>query len=171
MPLRSPAAKPASPEDLRGTVQALRDGTLTARAYCESCLARIRASEPRLRAWIALDDERALTLAAARDAERAQGGRTGALHGVPVGVKDVFDTDDLPTEMGSPAFVGNQPGKNAELVERILAARGVLRGGRLQTEPGQPAHSRRASLCRDPGPCGDVCAHGRRRRLLRREPR
>src|SRR5712691_11285505 len=112
MPLRTPAAKPASLEDLIGTVQALSGGSLAARAYCESCLARIRASEPRLRAWIALDDERALTLAAARDAERAQGGRTGALHGVPVGVKDVYDTDDWPTEMGSPAFVGNQPGKN-----------------------------------------------------------
>lgn len=134
MPLRSPAAKPASPEDLKGTVQALSDGSLTARAYCESCLARIRAGEGRLRAWVALDDERALTLAAGRDAERMQGGHTGALHGVPVGVKDVYDTDDLPTEMGSPAFVGNQPGKNAELVERILAAGGYALGKTATTE-------------------------------------
>src|SRR5260221_2094542 len=134
MPQRSPAAKSALPEDLRGTVQSLSDGTLTARAYCESRLARIRASEPRLKAWIALDDERALTLAAARDAERAQGGHTGALHGVPVGVKDIFDTADLPTEMGSPAFVGNQPGKNAELVERILASGGYALGKTATTE-------------------------------------
>jgi Asp-tRNA(Asn)/Glu-tRNA(Gln) amidotransferase A subunit family amidase len=122
------------PEDLRGAVQALTDGTLAARAYCESRLARIRASDPRLKAWIALDEERALALAAARDAERAQGGHTGALHGVPVGVKDNFDTDDLPTEMGSPAFVGNQPGKNAELVERILAAGGYALGKTVTTE-------------------------------------
>src|SRR2546423_12509364 len=134
MPLRSPAAKPASPEDLKATVQALSDGSLTARAYCESCLARIRAGEGRLRAWVALDDERALTLAAGRDAERMQGGHTGALHGVPVGVKDVYDTDDLPTEMGSPAFVGNQPRKNAELVERILAAGGYALGKTVTTE-------------------------------------
>ena len=134
MPLRSPAAKPASPEDLKATVRALSDGSLTARAYCESCLARIRASEGRLRAWVALDDERALTLAAGRDADRTQGGHTGALHGVPVGVKDVYDTDDLPTEMGSPAFVGNQPGKNAELVERILAAGGYALGKTATTE-------------------------------------
>ena len=134
MPLRSPAAKPASPEDLKATVQALSDGSLTARAYCESCLARIRAGEGRLRAWVALDDGRALTLAAGRDAERMQGGHTGALHGVPVGVKDVYDTDDLPTEMGSPAFVGNQPGKNAELVERILAAGGYALGKTATTE-------------------------------------
>src|SRR6267378_3381308 len=134
MPLRSPAAKPALPEDLKGAVQALSDGTLAARAYCESRLARIRVSEAGLRAWIALDDERALTLAAARDAERARGGHTGALHGVPVGVKDVFDTDDLPTEMGSPAFVGNQPGKNAAIVERILAAGGYALGKTATTE-------------------------------------
>ena len=134
MPLRSPAAKPASPEDLKGTVQALSDGSLTAHAYCESCLARIRASEGRLRAWVALDDERALTLAAGRDAERTQGGHPGPLHGVPVGLKDVYDTDDLPTEMGSPAFVGNQPGKNAELVERILAAGGYALGKTATTE-------------------------------------
>src|ERR1700704_4367359 len=134
MPLRSPAAKSALPEDLRGTVQTLSDGSLTARAYCESRLARIRASEPMLRAWIALDDERALALAAARDAERAQGGRTGALHGIPVGVKDLFDTDDLPTEMGSPAFVGNQPAKNAQVVERIVAAGGYALGKTVTTE-------------------------------------
>src|SRR5260221_14746452 len=124
MPLRSPAAKPALPENLREVVQALSDGSLAARAYCELRLARVHASESTLRAWVALDDERALALAVARDAERARGGRTGALHGVPVGVKDVFDTDDLPTEMGSPAFVGNQPGKNAAIVERLLAAGG-----------------------------------------------
>src|SRR5438132_13083735 len=152
MPLRSPATKSALPEDLRTTVQRLSDGTLTARAYCESCLARIRASEPRLKAWIALDDERALTIAAARDAERAQGGRTGALHGVPVGVKDVYDTDDLPTEMGSPAFVGHQPRKNAELVQRIIAAGGYALGKTATTEfafmhpagtrnPWNPAHT------------------------------
>src|SRR5260221_3313352 len=134
MPLRSPAAKPVSPEDLRGGVQAVVDGTLTARAYCEARLARIRASEGTLRAWIALDDERALALAAARDGEQAGGGRPGALHGVPVGVKDVFDTDDLPTEMGSPAFVGNQPGKNAAIVDRILAAGGYALGKTATTE-------------------------------------
>src|SRR3989475_4039903 len=129
-----PISKSALPQDLRTTVQRLSDGTLAARAYCESHLARIRASEPGLRAWIALDDERALRLAAARDAERAQGGHTGALHGVPVGVKDVFDTDDLPTEMGSPAFVGNQPRKNAALVGRILAAGGYALGKTVTTE-------------------------------------
>src|SRR5713101_269741 len=134
MPLRGPAAKSALPEDLRGAVQALSGGTLAARAYCESRLARIRSTESRINAWAAIDEARALALADARDAERAQGGDTGALHGVPVGVKDVYDTADLPTEMGSPAFVGNQPGKNAELVARILATGGYALGKTATTE-------------------------------------
>ncbi len=152
MPLRSPAAKPALPEDLIGAVQALSGGTLAARAYCESRLARIRSTESRINAWAAIDEARALALAEARDAERGRGGRTGALHGVPVGVKDIFDTDDLPTEMGSPAFAGNQPGKNAELVRRIIAAGGYALGKTATTEfafmhpagtrnPWNPAHT------------------------------
>jgi Asp-tRNA(Asn)/Glu-tRNA(Gln) amidotransferase A subunit family amidase len=130
---KSEAAKPV-PEDLLGAVQVLADGTLTARAYCEYRLARIRSTEARINAWAAIDEVRALALAAARDAGRGSGGRTGALHGVPVGVKDIFDTDDLPTEMGSPAFVGNQPGKNAELAQRIIAAGGYVLGKTATTE-------------------------------------
>jgi len=66
--------KSALPEDLRGAVQALSDGTLAARAYCESRLARIRSSEAKINAWVALDDVRALALADARDAERGRAG-------------------------------------------------------------------------------------------------
>jgi Asp-tRNA(Asn)/Glu-tRNA(Gln) amidotransferase A subunit family amidase len=123
----------AERDHLRASVQALADGTLTARAYCESLLEKYRASESSIRAWARLDEARALAIAAARDAERARG-KTGALHGIPVGVKDIFDTDDLPTEMGSPAFAGHQPRKNAELVARILAAGGYVLGKTATTE-------------------------------------
>ena len=133
MPRKEAAAGLIVPGDLRATVRALADGTLTARAYCESHLEKFRASESRVRAWARLDEARALAIAAARDAERGRG-RTGALHGVPVGVKDIFDTDDLPTEMGSPAFAGHRPRKNAELVERILAAGGYVLGKTATTE-------------------------------------
>jgi Asp-tRNA(Asn)/Glu-tRNA(Gln) amidotransferase A subunit family amidase len=132
MPVNSQAA--AAPGDLREAVRALADGTLSARAYCESRLARIRSTEGRIHAWVALDEARALALAEARDAERTRGTPPGPLHGVPVGVKDIFDTDDLPTEMGSPAFVGNQPRKNAELVKRIIAAGGYVLGKTATTE-------------------------------------
>ena len=150
--LKSEAAKPAVPEDLLEAVQALADRALTARAYCESRLARIRSTESSVNAWAAIDEARALALAEARDVGRGPGGRTGALHGVPVGVKDIFDTDDLPTEMGSPAFIGHQPRKNAELVQKIIAAGGYALGKTATTEfafmhpagtrnPWNPAHT------------------------------
>lgn len=118
------AATPVRAEELKATVEALADGSLTARAYCESCLARVRADEAVIHAWVVLDEDRARAIAATRDVRDAH----GPLHGVPVGVKDIFDTDDLPTEMGSPAFAGNRPSKNAHLVERIVAAGGYALG-------------------------------------------
>lgn len=126
----SSAAKLARAGDLKATLEALWDGTLTARAYCESCLARFRANEAVIKAWVVLDQDRARGIAATRDVRDAQ----GSLHGIPVGVKDLFDTDDLPTEMGSPAFVGNQPARNAQVVERIVAAGGYALGKTVTTE-------------------------------------
>jgi Asp-tRNA(Asn)/Glu-tRNA(Gln) amidotransferase A subunit family amidase len=121
MPSSTSAARA---EGLKAAVEALAGETRTARAYCESCLARVRASEATIKAWAALDEGRALAIAATCDVRDAH----GALHGIPVGVKDIFDTADLPTEMGSPAFVGNRPAKNAVLVERIVAAGGYALG-------------------------------------------
>jgi Asp-tRNA(Asn)/Glu-tRNA(Gln) amidotransferase A subunit family amidase len=118
------ASRAARTEELKAAVEGLADGTLTARAYCESCLARIRADEAVIRAWAVLDEDRARAIAATRDVRDVR----GPLHGIPVGVKDIFDTDDLPTEMGSPVFVGNRPVKNARLVERVIAAGGYALG-------------------------------------------
>jgi len=130
MPSSSSPAKLARAGDLKATLEALWDGTLTARTYCESCLARFRANEAVIKAWVVLDQDRARGIAATRDVRDAQ----GSLHGIPVGVKDLFDTNDLPTEMGSPAFVGNQPTKNAQVVERIVAAGGYALGKTVTTE-------------------------------------
>src|SRR5260221_9924623 len=146
------AAKPARAEDLKATAEALADGTLTARAYCESCLARVRADEAVVKAWIALDEDRARGIAATCDVRDVH----GPLHGIPVGVKDIFDTDDLPTEMGSPVFVGNRPVRNARLVQRIVAAGGYALGKTATTEfaymhpaetrnPWNPRHTRGGS--------------------------
>jgi Asp-tRNA(Asn)/Glu-tRNA(Gln) amidotransferase A subunit family amidase len=118
------AATPPWAKDLKAAVDALTEGTLSARAYCEACVERVRSSEPSIKAWVAFDESRALAIAATRDVRDAH----GALHGIPVGVKDIFDTDDLPTEMGSPAFTGNRPARNALLVERIVAAGGYAFG-------------------------------------------
>jgi Asp-tRNA(Asn)/Glu-tRNA(Gln) amidotransferase A subunit family amidase len=117
-------------EGLRATVEAFAEETRSARAYCDSCLARVRASEATIKAWATINSDRARAIAATRDVRDAR----GPLHGIPVGVKDIFDTDDLPTEMGSPVFVGNQPARNARLVERIVAAGGYALGKTATTE-------------------------------------
>ena len=125
-----PAAKPARSDGLGGAVDALIEGRLSARAFCDSCLERARADEATIKAWTALDEGRARSIAATRDVRDAR----GSLHGIPVGVKDIFDTDDLPTEMGSPVFIGNRPARNAQLVERIVASGGYVFGKTATTE-------------------------------------
>ena len=63
-----------------------------------ACLKRIEQLEPAVQAWAHLDAEYALQQARAADAAQRQGKALGPLHGVPVGVKDIFDTEDMPTE-------------------------------------------------------------------------
>ena len=121
------------PAGLGAIVLALREGRLSAQAYCEALLARIRGTDAKVKAWVALDEQRALALAKARDAALAAG-KSGPLQGIPVGVKDIFDTDDLPTEMGSPIFVGNQPKQNAAVVDKLIAAGGYALGKTATTE-------------------------------------
>src|SRR3954451_5507000 len=73
------------------------------------CLERIEAREGELRAWAWLDPELAIAQARARDEEAPR----GPLHGLPVGVKDVIDTADMPTAYGSPIYAGHRPGGGA----------------------------------------------------------
>src|SRR4029453_12960375 len=95
----------------------IRDGGLDSTALVEACLARVEASEPALQAWTYLDPENALAQGhAAADARRA-GTPTGPLHGVPVGLKDIIDTADMPTENGSPLHAGRAPARDAAVVE------------------------------------------------------
>src|SRR5262245_15939366 len=84
-------------------------GEITSEELVTACLARIDALEAQVRAWAFLDRERALDQARTADAARQQGKGVGPLHGVPVGIKDIIDTADLPTENGSPIFRGRRP--------------------------------------------------------------
>jgi Asp-tRNA(Asn)/Glu-tRNA(Gln) amidotransferase A subunit family amidase len=70
----------------------------------EAALAAIEARDGELHAWKAVDAEFARRQARALDAEAKRGPHRGPLHGIPVGVKDIFDTADLPTEYGSPIY-------------------------------------------------------------------
>ena len=122
-------------------------GTLTAEALTRDCLERANA-RAEVKAWVWLDPQQAL--AQARAVDRA--GRPGLLKGVPVGVKDVIDTVDMPTEHGSPIYRGNRPFADAACVALIRAAGGVILGKTVTTEfanrdpretvhPHNPAHT------------------------------
>ena len=125
----------------------LSAGTLTAEALTRDCLERAR-DRAEVKAWAWLDPQQAL--AQAKAADRA--GRPGLLAGVPVGVKDVIDAVDMPTEHGSPIYRGNRPFADAACVALIRAAGGVILGKTVTTEfanrhprgtvhPHNPAHT------------------------------
>jgi len=122
----------------------LSAGKLTAEALTRACLERVRAGAE-IKAWAWLDPEQAL--AQARAVDRA--GRKGRLAGVPVGIKDIIDTVDMPTEYGSPIYRGNRPFADAACVALIRAAGGVILGKTVTTEfanrhPGATVHPNNA---------------------------
>jgi len=105
-------------------------GEITSEALVRDCLARIDAREVTVRAWAFIDPE--LALAQAR--ERDRGSSRGALHGVPIAVKDVFDTADMPTQMGSPIYEGWRPLADAACVAMARAAGAVILGKTVTAE-------------------------------------
>jgi Asp-tRNA(Asn)/Glu-tRNA(Gln) amidotransferase A subunit family amidase len=106
----------------------LRSGALSAEELAASCLARIAAREDQVRAWSFLDPD--AVLARARDLDRA--GRPGGLAGLPIGVKDVILTEDMPTQYNSPAYAGFHPKIDAACV-MTLRAEGALILGKTGT--------------------------------------
>jgi Asp-tRNA(Asn)/Glu-tRNA(Gln) amidotransferase A subunit family amidase len=109
-------------------------GELTSEALVSACLDRIAALEPQVQAWAHLDRERALAQAKAADEARRAGKGIGPLHGVPVGIKDIIDTVDMPTEHGSAFFEGRQPEADATCIAALRAAGAVILGKTVTTE-------------------------------------
>jgi Asp-tRNA(Asn)/Glu-tRNA(Gln) amidotransferase A subunit family amidase len=109
---------------------AIRSGELSSVDLVRACLERIAEREPTLHAWRHLDPDAALEQARARDADAPR----GPLHGVPVGVKDVIDTQDQPTSYGSPIYDGHRPDLDAACVSRLRAAGAVILGKTVSTE-------------------------------------
>uniref|UniRef100_UPI00339D3605 amidase n=1 Tax=Cupriavidus plantarum TaxID=942865 RepID=UPI00339D3605 len=95
-----------------------------------ACLDRIEALESTVRAWTAVNADGALAAARQLDA----GPVTGALHGLPIGVKDLMDTADLPTAYGSPIYAGHRPEYDAAVVAATRAAGAVVLGKTVTTE-------------------------------------
>lgn len=127
---------------------AIAAGRLTAEALARACLDRIAARDGIVHAFAHVDRDRALEEARARDRAATK----GPLHGLPFGVKDLIDTHDMPTGMGSPIYRGHRPPNDASCVALARAAGAVMLGKTVTTEfalrhpgptanPHNPAHT------------------------------
>jgi Asp-tRNA(Asn)/Glu-tRNA(Gln) amidotransferase A subunit family amidase len=115
-------------------VQAIASGRLSSVDLVKSCLEQIADTDASIKAWAYLDPESALAQAAECDRIRKAGLGTGPLHGLPVGLKDVIDTRDMPTQRGTDIFKDRQPEKDARLVERLRESGAVIMGKTVTTE-------------------------------------
>jgi Asp-tRNA(Asn)/Glu-tRNA(Gln) amidotransferase A subunit family amidase len=112
----------------------IREGRLTSEEMVQACLERVRALEPKVEAWQFLDEGHALAQARACDERKRSGEPIGPLHGVPVGVKDIIDTTDMPTENGTVLHKGRTPREDAAVVKMLRAAGAVILGKTVTTE-------------------------------------
>jgi Asp-tRNA(Asn)/Glu-tRNA(Gln) amidotransferase A subunit family amidase len=127
-------------------VRLIEGRELTAEAVVASCLERIAEREPVVRAWSHLAGEAALAQARERD----KAGQKTLLNGVPFGLKDIFDTADMPTTYGSPIYVGWRPASDASAASLPRAAGGILLGKTVTTEFAN-AHPGPTTNPHDPG--------------------
>jgi Asp-tRNA(Asn)/Glu-tRNA(Gln) amidotransferase A subunit family amidase len=112
--------------------RAIQDGTISVEALTRSCLERIAARDEAVKAWAFLDPDLAIRRARELDKILVSKGPLGPLHGLPVGVKDVIDTADMPTESNSRLHAGHRPAMDAECV-RVIRASGALIMGKTDT--------------------------------------
>jgi amidase len=107
-------------------------GTLTAEELARACLDRVAERDGVVKAFAFVDAGRAI--AEARERDRRAAGPRGLLHGLPIGVKDIIDTHDMPTEYGSPIYAGNRPRNEAACVALSREAGAVILGKTVTTE-------------------------------------
>ena len=116
------------------TISAIARGETSCEAVTRTLLERIAAREPVVRAWAHLDADYALAQARALDATPRTGAAADALRGVAVGVKDLFDTFDMPSRYGSPIYATHRPAADAAVVARLRALGGMVLGKTVTTE-------------------------------------
>src|SRR5688572_24349286 len=116
---RSAAELARAPREKHGAVK-----------LAEACLARVEAREKDVQAWAHIDAQQVLTQARARDTESPR----GPLHGIPVAVKDIFDTCDMPTGYGSLIYEGYRPKADAACVALLREAGAVIMGKTVTVE-------------------------------------
>lgn len=116
------------------TSKMIKHGQLTPSDLVESLLARINELEPRLKAWVTIDAESAREAAKALTREAQKGSLRSPLHGIAVGVKDIYATKALRTTMGSPIYKDHVPERDSAVVTRLREAGAIILGKTETTE-------------------------------------
>lgn len=135
-------------------IEAMQTGDLSAVAVTQAFLDQIAKLDSDIRAWVAFDEERALRSAQSADVRRASGAALPPLHGLPIGVKDVFDTADFPTCYGCKGYAERRPSTDAIVVARLRSAGAIIVGKTATAEFAykHPASTRNPhDLSRTPG--------------------
>src|ERR1700742_4253919 len=104
--------------------------------YTQGLLDRIAALEPKVNAFVHLAADQAMDAARAAEAKMMSGERIGRLHGVPVTIKDLTITKDMPTQQGSFIYQGNQPTEDAPMVTRLRDEGAIVLGKTTASEFG-----------------------------------
>ena len=111
----------------------MKNGELTSENYVNAFLDHIKIREPDVGAWIYLDPELAIQQARQAD-QRQKDNKAGILNGLPIGIKDIIDTKDMPTENGSLICKNRRPSEDAHLVKLLKEAGAVIMGKCVTTE-------------------------------------
>ncbi len=118
----------------RKAAKKIRNGDITSRELVTDCLERIKQTDDKIGAWAFLDAELALKKADAADVLHQKGAPCGPLHGVPIGVKDIYDTSDMPTAWGTACHSDRQPSADSAVVDKLHEAGAIVLGKTVTTE-------------------------------------
>ena len=130
----------------------IRDGQLSSSDLAQALLKRVESLDDALQAWVTIDREEALSEARRRDEELDSGAPIGPLHGIPLGLKDIFYTEGMKTTACSPIYADFVPGYDATCVSNLKEAGAIVLGKAVTTEfasadpsrsrnPWNPAHT------------------------------
>ncbi len=119
---------------IHAAAEGIAAGRFSSEELVRACLERIDKFDADIEAWAYLDPEHALAQARDADDQHRRGREHGPLHGVPLGIKDIFDTKDMPTEDGTVLHAGRTPGYDAACVASLRSAGAVLMGKTVTAE-------------------------------------
>jgi len=106
----------------------IKSGKMKVRQFVESIIQQIEKINPETDAWIHLNNKQSLEKADEFDRRIQEGHDISPLYGIPVGIKDIFNTEDFPTEMGSPIWKKFTPGNDARVVYYLKMANALIIG-------------------------------------------